>query len=130
MWYAGCGGRTEKVLLVLASVSQLSARSHSSPATKASSTTQKRYFALRIDEIRNGMRNVHIEGKIIDMNQFMLVLDDESGRTFVRYNFRNLVKPVQKGDYVKVDNGVAVNYSGILQLKLPRNGLITPTQVG
>jgi hypothetical protein len=46
----------------------------------------------------------------------------------VRYNFRNLVKPVQKGDYVKVDNGVAVNYSGILQLKLPRNGLITPTQ--
>ena len=84
--------------------------------------------SLRIDEIRNGMRNVHIEGKIIDMNQFMLVLDDESGRTFVRYNFRNLVKPVQKGDYVKVDNGVAVNYSGILQLKLPRNGLITPTQ--
>jgi len=84
--------------------------------------------SLRIEEIRNGMRNIHIEGKIIDMNQFMLVLDDETGRTFVRYNFRNLVKPVQKGDYVKVDNGVAVNYSGILQLKLPRNGLITPTQ--
>lgn len=83
---------------------------------------------MRIEEIRNGMRNIHIEGKIVDMNQFMLVLDDETGRTFVRYNFRNLVKPVQKGDYVKVDNGVAVNYSGILQLKLPRNGLITPTQ--
>jgi RNase P/RNase MRP subunit p29 len=85
-------------------------------------------YKLRIEEIRNGMRNIHIEGKIVDMNQFMLVLDDESGRTFVRYNYRNLTKPIQKGDYVKVDNGVAVNYSGILQLKLPRNGSITPTQ--
>ncbi len=84
---------------------------------------------MRIEDIRNGMRNIHIEGKIVDMNQFMLVLDDETGRTFVRYNYRNLAKPVQKGDYVKVDNGVAVNYSGILQLKLPRNGSITPTQL-
>ncbi|MGA8857421.1 MAG: hypothetical protein WB643_09680 [Candidatus Bathyarchaeia archaeon] len=83
---------------------------------------------MRIEDIRNGMRNIHIEGKIVDMNQFMLVLDDESGRTFVRYSYRNLVKPVQKGDYVKVDNGQAVNYSGILQLKLPRNGQITPSQ--
>ncbi|MGA2460849.1 MAG: hypothetical protein ABSF82_05460 [Candidatus Bathyarchaeia archaeon] len=83
---------------------------------------------MRIDEIRNGMRGVHIEGKIVDMNQFMLVLEDETGRTFVRYNYRNLVKPVQTGDYVKVDNAEAVNYSGILQLKLPRNGLITSTQ--
>ena len=83
---------------------------------------------MRIEEIRNGMRNIHLEGKIFDMNQFMLVLDDESGRTFVRYNYRNLAKPIQKGDYVKVDNGVAVNYSGIQQVKLPRNGSITPTQ--
>ena len=83
---------------------------------------------MRIEDIRNGMRNIHIEGKIVDMNQFMLVLDDETGRTFVRYSYRNLVKPVQKGDYVKIDNGQAVNYSGILQLKLPRNGQITPSQ--
>jgi RNase P/RNase MRP subunit p29 len=86
------------------------------------------WVRVRIEEIRNGMRNIHIEGKIVDMNQFMLVLDDETGRTFVRYNYRNLAKPVQKGDYVKIDNGQAVNYSGILQLKLPRNGSITPTQ--
>ncbi len=83
---------------------------------------------MRIEDIRNGMRGIHIEGKIVDMNQFMLVLDDESGRTFVRYNYRNLAKPVQKGDFVKVDNGQAVNYSGILQLKLPRNGSITPSK--
>jgi RNase P/RNase MRP subunit p29 len=83
----------------------------------------------RIDEIRNGMRNIHIEGKIVDMNQFMLVVDDESGRTFVRYNYRNLAKPIQKGDYVRIDNGEAVNYSGILQLKLPRNGSITLTNL-
>jgi ssDNA-binding replication factor A large subunit len=82
----------------------------------------------RVDEIRNGMRNVHIEGKIIDMNQFMLVVEDETGKTFVRYNYRNLAKPVQKGDYVKIDNAEAVNYSGILQLKLSRSGSITPSQ--
>jgi len=75
------------------------------------------------------MRNIHLEGKIVDMNQFMLVIDDETGRTFVRYNYRNLAKPVQKGDYVRVDNGEAVNYSGILQVKLPRNGSITPTRL-
>jgi RNase P/RNase MRP subunit p29 len=74
------------------------------------------------------MRNLHIEGKIVDMNQFMLVIEDETGKTFVRYNYRNLAKPVQKGDYVKIDNAEAVNYSGILQLKLPRNGTITPSQ--
>jgi RNase P/RNase MRP subunit p29 len=85
--------------------------------------------SMRIEDIRNGMRSIHIEGKIVDMNQFMLVLEDETGRMFVRYNYRNLVKPVQKGDYVKVDNGVAVNYSGILQVKLPRNGQVTSTQV-
>jgi hypothetical protein len=80
---------------------------------------------MRIDEIRNGMRNIHIEGKIADMNQFMLVVEDETGKTFVRYNYRHLVKPIQKGDYVKIDNCEAVNYSGILQLKLPRNGSIS-----
>jgi RNase P/RNase MRP subunit p29 len=83
---------------------------------------------MRIDELRNGMRNIQIEGKIVDMNHFMLVLDDKTGRTFVRYNYRNLAKSVQKGDSVKIDNGLAVNYSGILQLKLPRSGTITPTQ--
>ncbi len=83
---------------------------------------------MRIEDIHNGMRNIHIEGKIVDMNQFMLVLDDETGRTFVRYNYRNLAKPAQKGYYVKIDSGQAVNYFGILQLKLPRNGSITPTQ--
>ncbi len=79
---------------------------------------------MRIDEIREGMRHIHIEGKIVDMNQYMLVVDDDTGRTFVRYNYRNLAQPVQKGDFVRIDNGHAVNYSGILQVKLPRNGSI------
>jgi ssDNA-binding replication factor A large subunit len=83
---------------------------------------------MRVDEIRNGMRNIHIEGKILDMNQFMLVVEDETGKTFVRYNYRNLAKPVQTGDYVKIDNAEVVNYSGILQLKLARNGTVTPSQ--
>jgi len=38
---------------------------------------------MRIDEIREGMRHIHIEGKIVDMNQYMLVVDDDTGRTFV-----------------------------------------------
>lgn len=45
---------------------------------------------MRIDQIRTAMRNIHIEGKMLDTNKFMLVADDETGRTFVRYSPRNL----------------------------------------
>ncbi len=83
---------------------------------------------MKICEIQNGMKKVNIEGKIVNMNEFMLVLDDGSGSTFVRYNMRNLVQPVRKGDRVSVKSGDVVNYSGILQVKLSRGSSITLVQ--
>ena len=80
---------------------------------------------MKISEIQNGMKKIDIQGKIVNMNESMLVLDDGSGSTFVRYNNRNLVEPVQKGDSVSVKNGDVVNYSGILQVKLSRRSLIS-----
>jgi RNase P/RNase MRP subunit p29 len=80
---------------------------------------------MKIAEIQNGMKKINIEGKVVNMNEFMLVLDDGSGSTFVRYNSRNLAQPIRKGDRVSVKNGEVVNYSGILQVKLSRSSLIT-----
>jgi len=79
---------------------------------------------MRIGDIENGMRHVNIEGKIVNMNCYMLVVDDESGRTFVRYSRRNLENPVEIGNHVKIYNCQAVNYSGILQLRMERKGRI------
>jgi len=83
---------------------------------------------MNICEIQNGMKKINIEGRIVNMNEFMLVLDDGSGSTFVRYNMRNLAQPVRKGDHVSVKSGDVVNYSGILQVKLSRGSSITLVQ--
>ncbi|MFH0848959.1 MAG: hypothetical protein V1857_05610 [archaeon] len=80
---------------------------------------------IRIDDIDAGMRNIAIEGKIINMNPWMLVIEDESGQTFVRYRQRNLKAPVAIGDTVKIKNARAVEWSGVLQLKLDANGEVS-----
>ena len=77
---------------------------------------------LRIENLDSGMRNVAIEGKVVNMNPWMLVIEDESGQAFVRYRQRNLKTPVVIGDRVKIKNARTVNWSGILQLKLDSNG--------
>ncbi|MCJ7504951.1 hypothetical protein MUP05_00550 [Candidatus Bathyarchaeota archaeon] len=79
---------------------------------------------MRIADIENGMRHVNIEGKIVNMNGYMLVVDDESGRMFVRYSQRNLEKQIEKGNRVRISNCQAVSYSGILQLRIQPNGHI------
>jgi len=81
---------------------------------------------MRIADIENGMRHVNIEGKIVNMDSYMLVIDDESGRTFVRYSRRNLENPIKTGNYVKIYGCQAVRYSGILQLKMQPKGRIVP----
>jgi hypothetical protein len=60
------------------------------------------------------------------MNPFMIVLEDETGRTFVRYRTRNVIDPISIGDYVDVQNCTVVNYSGILQVRVEPSGRITP----
>ncbi len=82
---------------------------------------------VRIDDIDAGMRNVSIEGKVVNMNPWMLVIEDESGQTFVRYRQRNLKTPVVIGDTVKIKNARAVEWSGVLQLKLDANGEVSAT---
>lgn len=81
---------------------------------------------MRIADIEKGMRHVNIEGKIVNMNGYMLVVDDESGRTFVRYSRRNLEKQIETGNHVRIYNCQAVNYSGILQLRVQPSGRIAP----
>ena len=82
-------------------------------------------MTMRIADIENGMRHVNIEGKIVNMDGYMLVVDDDSGRTFVRYSRRNLENQIEKGSHVKIHDCLVVNYSGILQLKMHPKGRIT-----
>jgi len=79
---------------------------------------------MRIADIENGMRHVNIEGKIVNMNGYMLVVDDESGRTFVRYSRRNLENQIETGNHVRIHDCQAVCYSGILQLRMQPGGRI------
>jgi len=79
---------------------------------------------MRIGDIAVGMRKVTLQGKIVDMNGFMIVLDDGSGRTFVRYRAKDLDNEIKTGDRIQVQNGRVVNYSGILQIRLERGGRI------
>ncbi len=78
---------------------------------------------MKIVDLRTGMKHVSIEAKIIDMNSHMMYVGDESGKTFVRY-WGATDNPVKTGDYVKIQNGDVVNYSGILQMKLGRKGRV------
>lgn len=81
-------------------------------------------MTLRISDVTEGMKNVQIAGKILNMNTFMLVIDDGSGQIFVRYNQRHITNPLNKGDYVTVQNCKVVKYSGILQTTMQRNGQV------
>lgn len=87
--------------------------------------TQRGELAVKIDDIANGMKHVNIEGRIVNMNGYMLVVDDDSGRAFVRYSRRNLETEVTKGSHVKIRGCRAVVYSGILELKMNSNGYIS-----
>ncbi len=87
---------------------------------------------MNISEIRQGMTNIEVEGKIVDMNEFMLAISDKTGQTFVRYsrNYRSeqewqkLLANLKIGNLVRITNCEVVNYHGILQLKLTRKGQI------
>ena len=79
---------------------------------------------MRINDMSVGMRKVNLQGKIADMNGFMIVLDDGSGRTFVRYREKDLDSKIKTGDRIQVQKCRVVNYSGILQVRLERGGRI------
>ena len=88
---------------------------------------------MNIREVEPNMKNVDIEGKIVDKNDFMLLVSDKTGQIFVRYwrNFRpneewqKLLSKLKIGNKVRITNCDAVNLQGILQLKLTRKGEVT-----
>ena len=79
---------------------------------------------MRISDISAGMRKLNLQGKIVNMNGFMIVLDDGSGQTFVRYRERQVDTQIEPGDNIQVQNCRVVNYAGILQIRLERDGRI------
>jgi len=87
---------------------------------------------MNICEIRRGMKNAGVEGKIVDKNDFMLLISDKTGQIFVRYwrdyrpneEWQKLLSNLKIGNKVKITNVDAVNYGGILQLKLTRKGQV------
>ena len=87
---------------------------------------------MNICEICPGMKNVDVEGKIVDKNDFMLLISDKTGQIFVRYwrdwrpweEWQKLLSNLKIGNKVKIINCDAVKLQGILQLKLTRKGQV------
>jgi len=76
------------------------------------------------------MEKVDIEGNIVDKNTFMMLIRDKTGQIFFRYRkkfmpreeWEKLRYDLEIGDNVKITNCDAVNWQGILQLKLANQG--------
>ncbi len=87
---------------------------------------------MNICEIRLGMENVDIEGKIVDKNSFMMLIRDKTGQIFFRYRkkftprvqWQKIRYGLEIGNKVKITNVDAVNYGGIFQLTLTRKGQV------
>jgi len=85
---------------------------------------------MNICEIRPGMENVNIKGNIVDKNSFMMLIRDKTGQIFFRYRkkfmprvkWQKLRYDLEIGNKVKITNCDAVNWQGILQLKLADQG--------
>jgi len=83
------------------------------------------------------MEHVNIEGTIVNFNKWMIVVDDNSGRAFVRYNRRGrtreawqkMLGQIKIGNRVSIRDCYSVSYSGILQLKISPKGQITVLQL-
>jgi len=79
------------------------------------------------------MGNVDIEGNIVDKNSFMMLIRDKTGQIFFRYSrkfmprvdYQKLRYGMDIGSNVKISDCDVVNWQGILQLKLTRQGQVT-----
>ena len=54
----------------------------------------------------------------------IIIIDDGSGKIFVRYRSRDLADPLAIGDRIRVQKCRARIYSGILEIRLERSGRI------
>jgi len=94
-------------------------------------------ISMDISDIHRNMEHVNIEGEIVNFNRWMIVIDDKSGRIFVRHNrsrrteeeWQKMLEQIKIGNLVSIQDCYSVNYSGIIQLKLSPKGRITLLQL-
>jgi len=89
---------------------------------------------MKIGEIRSGMSNVTVEGKIIDISEARdvqtkygkrsvadAILEDESGQISVSL-WENQITSVSVGDKIVVSGAYVTEFRDRLQLSVPRSG--------
>jgi len=89
---------------------------------------------MKIGEIRSGMSNVTVEGKIIDISEARdvqtkygkrsvadAILEDESGQISVSL-WENQITSVSVGDRIVVSGAYVTEFRDRLQLSVPRSG--------
>lgn len=87
-----------------------------------------------ICELRNGMNNVTVEGKIINMSPSVEVetrygrtflvtatLEDDTGKIILNL-FGEQIRKAKVGDYVRVERGYVITYEDKLTLNVPKFG--------
>lgn len=89
-----------------------------------------------ISDIKSGMRNITVSGKIVKIGQPIevvtrygparvaaAVLQDYTGT--IRLNlWRNQIEKVKTGDFVRIENAFAREFSGKLELNIGADGKI------
>lgn len=97
------------------------------------------YSMLKVEELRNGMSNVTVEGMILEKSHARLVrskrhywrtlsvasagFGDETGRLVLTL-WNNQIKMVSVGDRIRVENGYVGSYRGVNQLSTGKSGRI------
>lgn len=97
------------------------------------------YRPLKVEELRDGMSNVTVEGEILEKSQArivrsrrrywerLLVADagfgDNTGRLVLTL-WNNQIKMAGVGDHIRVENGYVSSYRGVKQLSTGKAGRI------
>ncbi len=99
----------------------------------------KRKIDLKINELRDGMRRVDIEAKVIQKSETREVrarytdetyrvadatIEDETG-TITLTLWNEQIDQIDVGDRVKIENGYIKSYQGELQLNSGKYGTLT-----
>lgn len=93
---------------------------------------------MKINELREGMRRVELEGKILDIGEVREVttkfgepgrvatatLEDDSGTTKLSL-WNEMIETVGVNDKVKIENGYVTSFRGESQLNVGRYGKLT-----
>ncbi|MDI6806280.1 MAG: OB-fold nucleic acid binding domain-containing protein [Candidatus Aenigmarchaeota archaeon] len=91
---------------------------------------------MKIAELRDGMRNVSLEAKVIDVSETRVVqtkygrrevanatIEDDSGQVSLVL-WREQIRAVNVGDKISVSGGFVTEFRDELQVNVPRSGKI------